>query len=97
MNTANRMMIPKYFTNSLKFLNWPFDLDVISWIGVWFVKNEIYENSIDFFERAAQIQPNEFKWRLMVTSCYRRMGNFTKSLKLYIEIHKENPKHVECK
>ncbi|KAF1327900.1 Intraflagellar transport protein 88, partial [Globisporangium splendens] len=50
----------------------PINLDVISWLGVWYVKSELYEKAIQFFERASQIQSTEVKWRLMVTSCYRR-------------------------
>ncbi len=34
-------------------------MDVISWLGAYFVKNEVYEKAMQFFERAAQIQPNE--------------------------------------
>jgi intraflagellar transport protein 88 len=69
--------------------HYPVNLDVISWLGVWFVKHEMYEKSIHYFERASQIQPNEVKWRLMVTSCYRRMGNYSKALQLYEQIHEE--------
>ena len=58
------------------FQNWPVDLDVISWLGVWFVNNKMYENIIHLFEHADKIQLNEAKWRLMDTSCYRRMGDF---------------------
>ena len=86
------------FHHQLKSIqNWTVDLDVIIWLDVWFVKNEMYEKSIHLFERAAQINPNKFKWRLMVTSCYRRMGNFTKALKLYSKIHEENPKNIKYK
>ena len=67
--------------------HYPVSLDVISWLGVWYVKSEIYEKAIHFFERASQIQPNEVKWRLMVTSCYRRMHNYQKALELYERIH----------
>ena len=76
--------------------HYPVNLDVISWLGVWFVKHEMYEKSIQYFERASQIQPNEVKWRLMVTSCYRRMGNYTKALQLYEQIHEEYPDNIEC-
>lgn len=71
-------------------------MDVISWLGVWYVKSELYEKSIQFFERASQIQPHEIKWRLMVTSCYRRMGNYQKALLLYEKIHKDIPDNLEC-
>lgn len=76
--------------------HYPVDLDVISWLGVWFVKHEMYEKSIHFFQRAAQIQPNEVKWELMVNSCYRRMGNYSKALKLYKRVHKKYPENIEC-
>jgi intraflagellar transport protein 88 len=41
-------------------------MEVISWLGVWYVKGELYEDAIQFFERAAEIEPNEVKWQLMV-------------------------------
>merc|ERR1719401_2228421 len=56
----------------------------------------MYEAAIPFFSRAAQIEPNEVKWRLMVASCYRRMGAYPQALKLYEEIHKSHPNDIEC-
>jgi intraflagellar transport protein 88 len=76
--------------------HYPVGLDVISWLGVWYVKSELYEKAIHFFDRAAQIQPDEVKWRLMVTSCYRRMHNYQKALELYEQIHSEHPENLEC-
>uniref|UniRef100_A0A7R9U8S4 Uncharacterized protein n=1 Tax=Pinguiococcus pyrenoidosus TaxID=172671 RepID=A0A7R9U8S4_9STRA len=76
--------------------HYPVNLDVISWLGVWYVKSELYEKAIHFFERASQIQPQEPKWRLMVTSCYRRMGNYQRALQLYEELHEEYPENLEC-
>ncbi|EGB07919.1 hypothetical protein AURANDRAFT_10223, partial [Aureococcus anophagefferens] len=76
--------------------HYPVSLDVISWLGVWYVKSEMYEKAIHFFERASQIQPKEVKWRLMVTSCYRRMGNYQRALELYEKVHAEHPENVEC-
>jgi intraflagellar transport protein 88 len=38
----------------------------------------------------------QVKWRLMVTSCHRRMGNYQKALELYEIIHQEYPENVEC-
>eukprot|EP00939_MAST-03C_sp_MAST-3C-sp1_P001545 g1545.t1 len=75
---------------------YPVNLDVISWLGVWFVKSEFYEKAIAFFERAAEIQPDEVKWRLMVTSCFRRMGNYQKALELYEAINRDYPENLEC-
>ena len=35
----------------------------------------MYEKAAPFFELAAQVQPQEVKWHLMVASCFRRTGN----------------------
>ena len=83
-----------YHSESYRY--YPVNLDVISWLGVWFVKNEVYEKAIHYFQRAAKIQPKEVKWRLMVTSCYRRMGSYQRALELYEEIHRDEPENIEC-
>jgi len=76
--------------------HYPVNLNVTSWLGVWYVKREMYEQAIEFFERAAVVQPGEIKWPLMVTSCYRRLGDFYKALELYQKIHEEHPDNIEA-
>mmetsp|Transcript_283 Transcript_283/g.651 ORF Transcript_283/g.651 Transcript_283/m.651 type:complete len:546 (-) Transcript_283:135-1772(-) len=44
----------------------PVDLDVISNIGAWFVRQEMYEKSIYFFQQAALVQPKEIKWGKLI-------------------------------
>jgi intraflagellar transport protein 88 len=75
--------------------HFPVSLNVISWIGVWYVKREMYEQAIEFFEQASSVQPSEVKWRLMVTSCYRRLGDYFKALELYQQIHEDHPQNIE--
>eukprot|EP00741_Cyanophora_paradoxa_P006734 tig00001038_g6514.t1 len=75
---------------------YPANMDVVSWLGAYFVKNEAYEQAMKFFERAAQIQPKEAKWRLMVASCHRRIGQYQQALRIYKAIHLEDPQNVEC-
>lgn len=55
-------------------------MDVISWLGAFHVKNEVYEKAMPFFDLAAKIQPAEIKWQLMVASCYRRIGAYPQAL-----------------
>ncbi|CAM9116263.1 unnamed protein product [Hapterophycus canaliculatus] len=85
-----------YFYHKESYRHYPVNLDVISWLGVWYVKSELYERAIHYFETAAQIQPTEVKWRLMVASCFRRMGNYRKALELYEQIHVQYPDNLEC-
>merc|ERR1719188_1355532 len=75
---------------------WPVDMNVITWLGIYYVKQEMYEAAIPFFSRASQIEPNEVKWRLMVAPCYRRMGAYPQALKLYEDIHHSHPNDIEC-
>ncbi|PWU96193.1 putative intraflagellar transport protein 88 [Trypanosoma cruzi] len=72
------------------------NMDVISWLGAYFVKNEIYDKAIQFFERASQIQPLEVKWQLMVASCHRRRGDYIQAKRLYEAVHRKYPENMEC-
>jgi len=83
-----------YYTESYKL--YPVNLETISWLGIYYVRSELYEKASHFFERAAQIQPKEVKWKLMVASCYRRTGSSQRALSIYEEIYAEYPDNIEC-
>jgi intraflagellar transport protein 88 len=72
------------------------NMDVISWLGAYFVKNEVYDKAMQFFERASQIQPQEVKWQLMVASCHRRRGEYPQAKRLYEDINRKYPENMEC-
>jgi len=74
----------------------PCDMDVISWLGAYFVKSEMYEKAIEYFQKAAQIQPREVKWKLMVASCHRRIGALQQALKTYQDVEQKHPDNIEC-
>ena len=74
----------------------PAKIDVISCLGMHYAKQDMFEKAILFFERAAQIQTKEVKWRLMIASCYRRMSLFNDALKVYEDIHNEHPENIDC-
>ncbi|CBZ49762.1 putative intraflagellar transport particle protein [Neospora caninum Liverpool] len=71
-------------------------LDVITWLGVYYVKQRLFDKAAEFFRHAAALQPAEPKWLLMAASCYRRSDNFPRALDLYTKVHQENPADVEC-
>ena len=74
----------------------PCDMDVISWLGAYFVKSEMYEKAIEYFQKAAQIQPKEVKWKLMVASCHRRVGALQQALRTYQDVERKHPDNIEC-
>jgi intraflagellar transport protein 88 len=75
---------------------YPVNMEVISWLAVRMVKNEMYEQSIQLFDKCCQIQPSESKWPLMICSCYRRLGNHAKSHHLYTKTYARFPDNIEC-
>lgn len=75
----------------------PINIETIAWLGIYYVKQGLYERACTYFERASQVNPKEVKWRLMVASCFRRMEDYEKALKHYKAIHEEFPDNLECK
>ena len=80
---------------------YPVSMEVISWLGVWHVKagqfdRDEYGEAIEYFERAAEIEPQEVKWKLMVASCYRRMDRLDQALAIYKRVHRVDPDNIEC-
>ena len=82
-----------HYYESFKIL--PSNIDTIAWLGINHVRGLNYERACYFFEKAALIQPNDIKWRLMIASCQRRLENYSKAIKLYEEIHNDDPENLE--
>mmetsp|Transcript_7045 Transcript_7045/g.10363 ORF Transcript_7045/g.10363 Transcript_7045/m.10363 type:complete len:788 (-) Transcript_7045:32-2395(-) len=74
---------------------YPINIRVISWLGLYFVKHEMYEKALSYFQRASQIQPEEVNWKIMVASSYRRIGKLTQAKKCYEDILLKYPEHKE--
>ena len=80
----------QYHFDSYK--NFPSNLETIDWLGSYFIELQVAEKAIVYFERAALMQPDEVKWQLMIASCYRRSGNYHKSLNTYRTVAVLGPK-----
>ncbi|XP_040004867.1 intraflagellar transport protein 88 homolog isoform X3 [Xiphias gladius] len=84
----------QYYYESFRYF--PSNIDVIEWLGAYYIETQFCEKAILYFERATLIQPTQVKWQLMVASCYRRSGNYQKALETYKDIHRKFPENVEC-
>lgn len=62
---------------------WPADMQVITWLGSYYVKAEVFEKAITMFERAALLDPREVKWKLVIAGCYRRLRQFPQAMSAY--------------
>uniref|UniRef100_G3RHK9 Intraflagellar transport protein 88 homolog n=1 Tax=Gorilla gorilla gorilla TaxID=9595 RepID=G3RHK9_GORGO len=74
----------------------PCNIEVIEWLGAYYIDTQFWEKAIQYFERASLIQPTQVKWQLMVASCFRRSGNYQKALDTYKDTHRKFPENVEC-
>jgi intraflagellar transport protein 88 len=75
--------------------HYPVSMEVISWLGGYCVKNELYEKALEYFTRASLIQPKLPNWKLMAASCLRRIGRFQEAFAAYENIHAEFPSSIE--
>jgi len=76
---------------------YPSNLDVCGLLAIWFVKHKLFERSIQFFTIASEIQPHEFKWSLMIGSCYRKIDRMEDAFDVYEGVRQNHPENLECK
>lgn len=62
------------------------NIDVISWLGVYCVVHQQYDDAIQYFIHASTIESNQPKWLLMTASCYRRVADIQQSIVLYTRV-----------
>ncbi|GIY46023.1 hypothetical protein CEXT_790192 [Caerostris extrusa] len=84
----------QYHSDSYRYF--PSNMEIIQKLGSYYIESQMFEEAIKFFERAAIIQPNQVKWKLMVAACQRRSGNYQQALEEYKSIHRRFPDDVEC-
>ena len=75
----------------------PTSLTVLSWLGVWCVKNEMWDEAVGYFESADAVEGAwDVKWRLMIASCWRRMGDRDKARRMYELVWRQDDACVEA-
>ncbi|KAI1731152.1 tetratricopeptide repeat domain-containing protein [Ditylenchus destructor] len=74
----------------------PPSIDVIKWLGNYYLYAQFAEKAVNYFEKAALMEPNNIEWQLLIASCQRRSGNFQKAMQQYKQIHRRFPNNIEC-
>ena len=75
----------------------PTSVNVLSWLGVWCVKNEMWDEAVGYFESADAVEGAwDVKWRLMIASCWRRMGDRDKARRMYELVWRQDDACVEA-
>ena len=76
----------------------PVDVRVLSWLGVWCVKNEMWDDAIAYFDYADAVEAGggEVKWRLMIASCWRRLGDKERARRMYERVYRRDENNHEA-
>ncbi|XP_006822667.1 intraflagellar transport protein 88 homolog [Saccoglossus kowalevskii] len=93
-NEGDKSQAFQYHYESYRYF--PSNIEIIEWLGAYYIDSQFCEKAIHYFERAAVIQPTQSKWQLMIASCHRRSGNYQQALETYKHIHKKFPENIEC-
>ncbi|KAI8806826.1 hypothetical protein BJ742DRAFT_898538 [Cladochytrium replicatum] len=91
---GDRSQAFQYYSESYRYF--PSNMYVISWLGAYYVDCEVYEQAVQFFERASMIDPTTVRWQLMIASCHQRSGNYQLAFDTYKNNHDRFPDNVEC-
>ncbi|KAH7352170.1 hypothetical protein KP509_19G033100 [Ceratopteris richardii] len=75
---------------------YPVNMNIITFLGAFYVQHELYEKAIPIFKLASKIQPQEVKWQLMIASCYRKIGSYSEAIAKHKEILIQHPNNIEC-
>ena len=81
----------------------PTHLPTLSWLGVWCVKNEMWDDAVGYFACADTVEaggggggPDSSRWKLMMASCWRRMGDKERAWRMYERVHSRDENCVEA-
>ncbi|KAK8860347.1 Intraflagellar transport protein 88 [Tritrichomonas musculus] len=91
---GNQTQAFQCYSESIKYC--PSDIEVISWLGSYFMHNQMYDNALNFFQRATALAPKEPRYPLMVASCYRSMDCKNEALEVYEKVIQMDPMNKQC-
>ncbi|OQV18273.1 Intraflagellar transport protein 88-like protein [Hypsibius exemplaris] len=74
----------------------PLNVDVLNWLGRFFVASQFPEKAITYFEQASKIDDSVPKWPLLAAGAMRRAGHLTDAYNKYVDIHTAFPDDPDC-
>ncbi|XP_069355076.1 intraflagellar transport protein 88 homolog isoform X1 [Maniola hyperantus] len=71
---------------------WPCDVSVLQWLA----SETSPEQALQYYRRAARLQPNNPEWGLLLGGCLRATGRYQEALALYKKLNSRFPDNVQC-
>ncbi|KOB79487.1 putative tetratricopeptide repeat protein 10, tpr10 [Operophtera brumata] len=72
---------------------WPCDLSALEWLA----SEAAPEAALQYYRRAARVQPTNPQWGLLMGGCLRASGRYQEALTLYKKMNARFPDNVQCK
>ncbi|KAJ0179268.1 hypothetical protein K1T71_004980 [Dendrolimus kikuchii] len=71
---------------------WPCDLTALEWLA----RESPPEDALQYYRRAARLQPNNPQWGLLMGGCLRANGRYQEALALYKKMNARFSDNIQC-
>ncbi|CAH0717255.1 unnamed protein product, partial [Brenthis ino] len=71
---------------------WPCEVGALRWLA----RDAAPELALQYYRRAARLQPNNPEWGLLLGGCLRASGRYQDALALYKKLNARFPDNVQC-
>ncbi|XP_049865203.1 intraflagellar transport protein 88 homolog [Pectinophora gossypiella] len=71
---------------------WPCELSALEWLA----RESPPDAALQYYRRAARLQPNNPQWGLLMGGCLRANGRYQEALTLYKKMNARFPDNVQC-
>ncbi|XP_073963690.1 intraflagellar transport protein 88-like protein nompB [Choristoneura fumiferana] len=74
---------------------WPGEISALEWLAAEARASEP-ETALQYYRRAARLQPNNPQWGLLMGGCLRASGRYQEALALFKKMNARFPDNVQC-
>ncbi|CAG4940510.1 unnamed protein product [Colias eurytheme] len=71
---------------------WPCELTALQWLA----GESTPEEALQYYRRAARLQPNNPQWGLLIGGCLRASGRYQEALRVYKKLNARFPDDIQC-
>ncbi|CAG9090797.1 unnamed protein product [Plutella xylostella] len=74
---------------------WPCSVSALQWLGAE-ARSSAPAAALQYYRRAARLQPSNPQWGLLIGACLRASGNYQEALTVYKKMNARFPDDVQC-
>ncbi|XP_055682344.1 intraflagellar transport protein 88 homolog [Lutzomyia longipalpis] len=74
----------------------PVNMNTINWIGTHYIRLQVAERAIPYYERAIMNNPNNTFYMIRTAGCCMKIGHHKKALRFFQDIYRRFPDNADC-